>query len=622
MSEVAARLMNRVSFAVILALFASGFFHLGTARATNGAVQAERWTSVSQSSVGGFTHFQFRRELFSMGTDGSITPVANYGIYDFKWAPGQDDDDSYAIAKRQLVDGAYIIVEYALDTDPDKAGFVKWSGPIAIDSASDPYNWVVVHAAPSSATTALDAAWNLLQSAYAAGGDFTQLSQALVAWRAANFAGLSYNDQLQFAQRAFAHGLLGTNLREIEATLRAAGFPVDLTRLLPANGVDLALTSTPTYAINGSTVLLDAVSLQNNRATQTGTVRLDLYAFTSPFLGNNSASNGTLIASTTLANRLDAGASVTSASFSTPLLGNLPNSTYYVALMVSDGAGRTDHYAFRQPLQVGGLPGLSPAEKDMPTQLINLSTRMRVETGDGVAIGGFIVSGSGPKKVIIRALGPSLGALGVPGTLSATKLELYNGSGQLITTNTGWTTSGNKQAIINSGYQPSFPSESAIVKSLNPGGYTAIVSGVGGEMGVALVEVYDLDRANANVRPINVSTRGRVLTGDNVMIGGFIIGGTRSRNVIVRAIGPSLPVAGPLSDPQLTLYDSAGHVLYTNDDWQNSDQAAAITASGMQPTNPRESAIVVTLAPGGYTAIVRGAGGATGVALVEVYDLE
>ncbi len=395
-------------------------------------------------------------------------PLANYGIYDFKWAPGQPDDDSYAIGKRQQLNGALIMVEYDLDTDADKASFVKDTGPIAIDSTTDPYNWVVVRAASSSATTALDAAWNLLQNAYVAGGDFTQLSQALMAWRAANFAGLSYNDQLQFAQRAFAHGLLGTNIREVEATLRAAGFPIDLVRLLPANGVDLALTSTPTYSVNGSTVSLNGVSLQNNRATQTGTVKLDLYAFTSPFLGNNSGSNGTLIASTTLANRLDPGAGVTSASFATPLLSNLPNSTYYVALMVSDGAGRTDHYAFRDPLQVGGVPGVSQAESSMPTQLINLSTRMRVETGEGVAIGGFIVSGSGPKKVIVRALGPSLGALGVPGALSATKLELYNGGGQLIASNTGWTTSGNKQGIINSGLQPNFPSESAIVKSPRP----------------------------------------------------------------------------------------------------------------------------------------------------------
>jgi len=163
------------------------------------------------------------------------------------------------------------------------------------------------------------------------------------------------------------------------------------------------------------------------------------------------------------------------------------------------------------------------------------------------------------------------------------------------------------------------------VRSLQPGNYTAIVRGVGGQMGIALVEMFDLDRSNVNARPVNVSTRGRVLTGDNVMIAGFIIGGSRPRTVIVRAGGPSLAARGVsqfLGDPQLTLYDSNGFEMFTNDNWQLSDQASAISASGYQPTNPLEPAIVATLAPGPYTAIVRGSNGTTGVALVEVFDLE
>ena len=227
--------------------------------------------------------------------------------------------------------------------------------------------------------------------------------------------------------------------------------------------------------------------------------------------------------------------------------------------------------------------------------------------------------------MIIRALGPSLVANGVQGALNATTLELHDSSGRVVTSNTGWTTSPDVQAIIDTGLQPGSTSESAIIRTLQPGAYTAIVGGVGGAMGVALVEMYDLERSKTTSRPINVSTRGRVLSGDNVMIGGFVIGGNRSRRVIARALGPTLAtrgVSGYLSNPQLAIYDSAGGEMAVNDDWRQSDQSAAITASGFQPPNDREPAIIMTLAPGAYTVIVRGIGGATGVGLVEVYDLE
>ena len=626
--------MNRASLAAISAISVLVALYPPRSLALNGTIQVERWTMTGSQSVPdpdpphtNHTHYYFRREILAFNTDGSMSVQANYGIYDYKVNPGQLDDDSYAIGQRQALNGQLLIVDYVLDTDPDKASYIKASGSIMLDSTSDPVSWVVVSAAPSSATTAMNSAWNLLQSAYTGNvGNLPQLSQALIGWRGANFAGLSYNDQLQFALNASSYGLLSTNLREIEATLRASGFPLDLTQILPANGVDLAITSTPTYAINGSNVTLDSITLTNNRATQSGDVRLDVYAIPSTYLGGALDSNATLIASTTLSSRLDPGTSVATGPLNSNLLASLPNATYSVALMVSDGGPRTDHFVFGNPLQIGPIPGLPPSEQSMPTQLINISTRMWVDTGEGVAIGGFIVSGTGPKKVIIRALGPSLAALGVPGTLPANTLELHNSSGTLAT-NTGWTTASmtQQQAIMDSGLAPGDPRESAMVKTLNPGAYTAIVKGVGGQAGVALVEVYDLDRSNANVRPTNVSTRGRVLTSDNVMIGGFIIGGTRPRNVIVRAKGPSLASSGvgsPLGNPQLTLYDAAGHEMMSNDDWQNSDQAAAIAASGMQPSNPLESAIIMTLAPGPYTAIVRGAGGTIGIGLVEVFDLE
>src|SRR5262249_42235971 len=162
------------------------------------------------------------------------------------------------------------------DTDPDKAAYIKASGPIMLDTSSDPFNWVAVSVAPSNPTSALDATWNALQSAYSGNsGNFDQLSQSLINWRGVNYAGLSYNDQLLFPGQASAHGLLSTNIREVEATLRATGYPIDLGKILPAGGVDLAITSTPTFSVSSSTVSLDSITLTNNRASQTGNVRLD-----------------------------------------------------------------------------------------------------------------------------------------------------------------------------------------------------------------------------------------------------------------------------------------------------------------------------------------------------------
>ncbi len=256
--------------------------------------------------------------------------------------------------------------------------------------------------------------------------------------------------------------------------------------------------------------------------------------------------------------------------------------------------------------------------------LINIATRARVETGANVMIAGFVITGPGSKKVIIRAIGPSLTAAGVAGALSNPTLTLYNSQSQPIATNDDWRST-QQAEIIASTFPPSDNRESAIVSTLAPGSYTAIVSGVSGEMGVGLVEVYDLDVANViNARPINVATRARVLTADSVMIAGFVIGGTRPRRVIVRALGPSLTAAGvpgALADPTLTLYNAQSQPMATNDNWKDTQQAE-IAATPFPPNNDLESAIVVTLDPGAYTAIVSGKNGTTGVGLVEVYDLE
>jgi CSLREA domain-containing protein len=257
----------------------------------------------------------------------------------------------------------------------------------------------------------------------------------------------------------------------------------------------------------------------------------------------------------------------------------------------------------------------------IPNTLANISARAFVQTGDNVLIGGFIVSGIGAKEVIIRAIGPSLSNFGINDSLQDPTLELHDSTGALIATNDNWKDS-QQAAIQASGHAPTNDAESAILTTLNPGAYTAIVSGVSGGTGVALVEGYDLDRTVSS-KLGNISARALVQTGDNVMIGGFVVIGPDSENVIVRAIGPSLlsfGIADAMLDPTLELHDGNGNLLATNDNWRDTQQAQ-IQATGHAPSTDAESAIVQTLAPGGYTAIVRGANNTTGVALVEVFGL-
>jgi len=260
---------------------------------------------------------------------------------------------------------------------------------------------------------------------------------------------------------------------------------------------------------------------------------------------------------------------------------------------------------------------------DFFTRLQNISTRMQVLTGDQVLIGGFIITGTGPKKIIMRGIGPSLGAQGVSGALQDPMLELHDSTGALLQSNDNWQDT-QKDEIEATGIPPTDDRESAIVLTLDPGSYTGILSGVGSTTGVGLVEVYDLD-ASAGSRLANISTRGFVDVGADVMIGGFILGPpeTGGATVLLRAIGPSLVNAGiqdPLQDPVLELHDSQGNTVTTNDDWQDS-QKDEIEATGIPPTDPRESAILGTFAPGAYTAIVSGKDGTTGVGLVEAYHL-
>jgi hypothetical protein len=267
-----------------------------------------------------------------------------------------------------------------------------------------------------------------------------------------------------------------------------------------------------------------------------------------------------------------------------------------------------------------------------------------VQTGDNVMIGGFIVQGTQTKRVIIRAIGPELGAppYDIPNALTNPTLELHNRAGALIASNDNWVrtiiggiiTGNQVREIQASGHAPRDGRESAIIADLPPGNYTAIVRGVSNTTGVALSEVYDLD-VDANSILGNISTRAFVQTGDNVMIGGFIVQGGQPKRVIIRAIGPELSappfrIPNALANPTLELHDRTGALIASNDNWATTiiggiitrNQFREIVNSGYAPADGRESAMVVELPAGNYTAILRGVNNTTGVALVEVYDLQ
>jgi hypothetical protein len=251
---------------------------------------------------------------------------------------------------------------------------------------------------------------------------------------------------------------------------------------------------------------------------------------------------------------------------------------------------------------------------------VNLSTRMRVQTGENVLLGGFILTGSEPTTVVIRAIGPSLKDFRIDGALGDPILELHDDKGALIVANDNFRDT-QEAELQASGFSPSNNLESAMIATLQPGTYTTLVRDKNGDSGVGLVEVYDLNGATHS-KLVNLSTRGYVENGSNVMIGGFIVD-KDGETVLLRAIGPSLAKAGvndPLLDPTVSLFDSNGSLLSSNDNWKDS-QEVAIRATGIAPSNELESAILTTLTPGAYTAVVQSRNGASGVGLVELYNL-
>lgn len=260
--------------------------------------------------------------------------------------------------------------------------------------------------------------------------------------------------------------------------------------------------------------------------------------------------------------------------------------------------------------------------------LRNLSTRALIGTGENVLIGGFIIQGSQPATFIVRAIGYSLRATGITNPIKDPTITIFDSANKVVATNDDWFTGANGPTIASFHLDPSNSIESALYVTLPPGSYTAIAQGFSSSTepvstGIGLIELYDVHLSNS--RAGNISSRGQVLTGQNVMIAGFIVGGTQSKQIIARALGPSLASAGiarPLADPTLELRNGNGALLQSNNNWQQQNpNAQTIDNRGLAPTEPRESALLATLNPGNYTAIVRGVANDTGTALVEVYDL-
>ena len=276
----------------------------------------------------------------------------------------------------------------------------------------------------------------------------------------------------------------------------------------------------------------------------------------------------------------------------------------------------------------GPLPTATPPPTSTPApaiRLANIAGRSLVQQNDNIGIGGFIVRGSGSKRVMIRGIGSSLksGDAPLPGRLADPIVDLRGESGAVLQQNDNWRQSSQQQEIQDTGIAPSDDNEAAIVMTLAPGTYTAVLQGANGSQGIGVVEIYDLE-PTAGPELANLAARAFVSTGDNILVGGVILNGVTPKRVLLRGIGPSLSGSLPnaLANPTMQLFNGNGDSLATNDNWKDAPNAGEITATGIAPTNDAESAILLPLGPGLYTAVVNGVDNGTGNGVVEIYRLD
>jgi hypothetical protein len=395
-------------------------------------------------------------------------------------------------------------------------------------------------------------------------------------------------------------------------TVFANGIPSDATYLSLALPIP-ALTTQASAGVNSGGSISDAATVADGDAPS-GTITFSLYG------PDDTSCGGAPVFSATVP--VTGAGSYSSGNFTA----TTPGTYRWMATYSGDAnnaAVTTACGDASETVVVNPASTPTPTPLLNPTTLANLSTRLRVETGDNALIGGFIVTGTQPKRVIVLAIGPSLTGFGIADALANPTLELYQGD-TLLDSNDDWQQSANRQAIIDSGFAPASDLESAIVAILpaNNSQYTAVVRGVNNTTGIGVVQVYDLDRS-VDSKLANISTRGLVQTGDDVLIAGTIVAGQTPQKVIVEALGPSLSVPGKLDDPILELRDGNGGLVDSNDNWVDSPNKQAIIDSTIPPGNDFESAIIAILPASGaqYTAIVRGVNGTTGIAVVEVFAL-
>ena len=414
-----------------------------------------------------------------------------------------------------------------------------------------------------------------------------------------------------------------------------AGFLIGTTSTGGSDGfgtidsIDPSASPTPVPSPTPTVVTLAATGINSTAVTFNGTVNPHGIDTTFHFDYGLTISYGS---TTTPAH---AGSGTTNLQVASTVTGLSPSTLYHFRISATNGGTANGATCTVTTAAATPTPSPSPTPTPTPTpsstptptpspseQLLNISTRANVGTADQIAIGGFIIVGSDSKKVLLRGIGPSLSSDGLTGLLADPTLQLVDQSGSTIASNDNWKDM-QEVDIEATGAAPTNDSESAIIATLAPGAYTVFLQGSNNTTGIGLVEIYDLD-VTAMSTLANISTRGLVGTADDVLIGGTIVGGSNGggpSQMVMRALGPSLPgVSDPLLDPTLELYDSNGTSLAFDDNWKDTQQIE-IEATGLAPTDGRESAIEMALSAGNYTVIVQGKSEATGVALVEIYNL-
>jgi hypothetical protein len=436
-------------------------------------------------------------------------------------------------------------------------------------------------------------------------------------WASGNYCPYNYSTGAELSESPAyfdepAHPLLAgvttLNLRFYEVTTIAPG----ATRVVSTQTGDALVAYRP---VSGGhvTVGITAVLGNENHSGDWGKLIVNAGRWLLPCGAPTPTPTPTATATTTATPTVSATATVTATATATATATPIPTAT------ATPAATATTTPIATATTTPAATPIATPTTN---SHLANISTRMRVEGGDNVLIAGFIVEGSGNKRMILRGIGPSLAAFGIADPLLDPTLELNGSDGSLVAANDNWPGNSNAAEILASGLAPANPNESAILLSVAPGSYTAVLRGNSGSTGTGLVEVYDLD-ADGAAKVVNISTRGHVLTGENVMIGGLIVAGDDTSPVVLRGIGPSLSNFGVpevLANPFLELHDGNGGLIHANNDWHDT-QEETLQNSGLAPTDDLESAILISVAPGNYTAILKGADGGTGNGLLEVYQL-